>query len=333
MLSRSGHRPRFATGRQQRPRGAFVYSWMVVVLISAAIPHADLRGQQSEAPVTPPGALVDADWLADHLTRPDVRVIDLAHRVKNYRAGHIPGASFVDWRSDIVDPSQSASYAMPTRGQFEQLMGRLGIRPTDMLVLVDNMDRRSSIRMYLTCKYFGHDRVGVLDGGSDAWQSTGGLMTDDVPEFPATEYRVTQVRGQYLTTLQSVRQAMQDEQTLLLDGRPADQFTGESAGKVFHTGQEHQRRGHITSAVNIPWTDNFNANGTFKSLAELTALYAGQGIDDEHAVQTYCNEGLHASVPWFVLHELLGRDNVQVYDGSLAQWANRNDTPMNEGDN
>ncbi len=306
--------------------------WALVACLGTLCGGPPLCAWQESSETEKHPLLVDVEWLEDQLTRPDVRIVDLAHRVKNYKAGHIPGAVFVDWRSDITDQSNPDSYSMLPRQQFEKLMSRLGVKPDDWLVLTDNMDCRSAIRMYLTLRYFGHDRASILNGGTNAWQSAGGLMTGDLPEFAETDYQVTRIRGDYLTSLKSVRQALQDDASIVLDGRPTSQYTGEAPGKVFHTGREHKRRGHITTAINIPWKDNFNEDGTFKSLDELRALYSAGGIGDEHSVTTYCNEGLHATVPWFVLHELLGRDKVQIYDLSLAQWANRDDTEMSDGD-
>ncbi len=276
--------------------------------------------------------LVDVEWLEQHLADHDLRIIDLSHRRKNYNDGHIPGAIFVDWRHDIIDQDHADLYLMPRREQFEKLMGRIGATADSRLVLTDNMESRASIRMYLTLRYFGHDRVSVLNGGTNAWKAAGGLIETDPPEVKETTYVVREVRQEFLSEMQEVMDAIVSRNVLLLDSRSPDQFTGESPGKIFHTGREHRRRGHIETAINISWTEHFNEDGTFKSLAELRSLYSDKGVSPDDEVVTYCNEGLHATIPWFVLHELLGRKDVSVYEHSLGEWANRNETPMAEGD-
>ncbi len=276
--------------------------------------------------------IVDVNWLQENLTASNLRIVDFAHRLKNYNEGHIPGAVFVDWRHDIIDAAHTELYLMPPQKQFEELMTRLAVTQDTLFVLTDTLETRASIRFYLTLKYYGHDKVCILNGGTNAWKAVGGLMTADAPDFEPLEYKALQVRAEYLTSLATVQAAIDDDNALILDGRSFDQFTGESPGKIFHTGREHQRRGHITSAVNIPWTQNFNEDGTFKSVEQLKALYSENGVSDDDNIVTYCNEGLHATVPWFVLHELLGHDKTKVYEHSLGEWANQEETPMTEGD-
>ena len=110
---------------------------------------------------------------------------------------------------------------------------------------------------------------------------------------------------------------------------PPEQFTGEQIGRVFHTGKAHAKRGHVPGAVNVYWKDNFNEDGTFKSIESLRRLYRERGVKSGTTVVTYCNEGLHAAPPWFVLKELLGFDDVRVYDDSMSEWANEA-KPMSE---
>ena len=122
-----------------------------------------------------------------------------------------------------------------------------------------------------------------------------------------------------------IRQHLNDENVKLIDGRPPQQYTGEQPGRVFHTGKAHKHRGHIPGATNVFWVDNFNPDGTFKSARQLKALYAQRGIKPEKTAVAYCNEGLHAAPPWFVLSEILGFEDVRVYDDSMAEWGNSDD--------
>ena len=141
-----------------------------------------------------------------------------------------------------------------------------------------------------------------------------------VANVKATEFRITKINEKMAANLDFVADRLQDPNVSLVDGRPTKQFTGAEPGKVFHTGALHEKRGHIPGAINIFWKDNFNSDGTFKSIAELEKLY--ESVSGSDMVVTYCNEGLHAVPPWFVLSELLGHGDVRVYDDSMGEWAN-----------
>ena len=117
----------------------------------------------------------------------------------------------------------------------------------------------------------------------------------------------------------------------MIDGRPVKQYTGELPGKTFHSNKAHKNKGHVPGAVSIPWASNMNEDGTFKSLDELRELYEKNGIDTDGEVVTYCNEGLHAAMPWFVLTQLLGNSQTTVYDNSMGEWANDVKKPMKMG--
>ncbi len=276
--------------------------------------------------------LVNPDWLAKEIdTNDNLRIIDLPLRKTNYLTGHIPGAVFLDWRADIINSERQELYRLPSQRAMEKLLSRIGVSAETTIVLTDNLANRAAVRMYYTLKYFGHEDVRILNGGTEVWKADGGPLSKDVPKIRPSVYRITETHDEFVDKLDAVQAAIDNDRPRLIDGRPAEQYSGIALGKAFHTGNDHQRPGHIPSAVNIPWSENLNPDGTFKSIEELRALYQSRGIDTDGQVITYCNEGLHAAMPWFVLKELLGNKEVTVYDDSLAEWANRDDTPLQTG--
>ena len=300
---------------------------IVLAAILALVVTADNATAQDNA-----GPLVSTNWLSQNIDNDDICVIDLAHRIKDYRRGHIAGAIFVDWKVDIINPEQPDSYTLPKQEAWEKLLSRIGVTPETHVILTDNLDNRLSVRMYWTLKHFGHARISVLDGGTLAWSEGGFDMDTEVPIREETDYRVTKTNDDIVVAIDEVRAAIEDDEVHLIDGRPTGQYTGESPGKVFNTGKEHRRRGHVTEALSIPWNANLNDDGTFKSPDELRQVYEGSGMANADSVITYCNEGLHAAMPWFVLYELLGEKGITLYDDSMAEWANRDDTPMETED-
>ena len=276
--------------------------------------------------------LVDGDWLVSNLQAPELHILELGRTQNEFSEAHIPGAKFVDWREDISDPAKPDRYNLPPRRQFEQLMSSLGITPESTVVLYDTLDSRASARLFWIMKYYTHADVKVLDGGYTLWTVSGHPTSGETSKIKASDYVVSSIDSDLLVHFDYVNDNLASETVQLVDGRPFDQYTGDAAGKVFHTGVEHQRGGHIYGAQSVPWADNLREDGTFKSAEELAPLYEKHEVYDRGVVVTYCNEGLHAAMPWFVLHELLGYEDVRLYDDSMAEWGNVFDTPMVTGE-
>lgn len=275
--------------------------------------------------------LVDSDWLASYAYYPDVHIVELGRTAYEFSQAHIPGAKFVDWRTEISDQSQPEKYNIVPLEEFELLMERLGITRDSTIVLYDTLSNRASARMYWTLKYYMHDSIKVLEGGLTAWQAAGRELTGEPTDIELASYKVDTLMGSLLVDMSYVLGILSDSHHSVVDGRPFDQYTGESQGRVYNTGNAHQRLGHIYGAQSVPWADNLEEDGTFKSTEELLELYEAHKIFRDKTVVTYCNEGFHAAMPWFVLSELLGYEDVRLYDSSMAEWGNLPDTPMLTG--
>lgn len=92
------------------------------------------------------------------------------------------------------------------------------------------------------------------------------------------------------------------------------------------------RGGHVPGAKSVPWKTAVNADGTFKTNAELRAVYEkGAGLDPAGETIAYCRIGERSSHTWFVLSQLLGHRNVRNYDGSWTEWGNRVAAPVEKG--
>jgi len=297
------------------------------------------RSNKSDAKVAPSGKssftesseispLISAEELAELIkAKTDgLRILEPGRKSADFVGGHIAAAGFVHWVDDMTDPEDAASYKNPNAEHFVELMSRLGINSSDRIVIYDRLSSRLSTRLYWTLKYFGHEKVQVLNGGIQAWESSYELSKDKI-EFSRSEYEVGEIQSQILAEMELVQEHLKNSSACLIDGRPPKQFSGEIAGRVFHTDKEHSRKGHIPGAVNVFWKNNFNDDGSFKSVDELTKLYEEAGVLGDQCVITYCNEGLHAAPPWFVLTEILGCENVRLYDSSMAEWA-KSDEPM-----
>jgi thiosulfate/3-mercaptopyruvate sulfurtransferase len=300
-------------------------SLLVVIATSTAM-AADKGANKPDKSV-----LVDSNWLAQNIDT--VRLISLGRTAEKFSAAHIPQAVFVDWRTEITDSQNPNLFSLPSQAAIEALLSRLGVTPDMTIVLSDNRSNRISTRFYWTLKTYGHRDVRILDGGASAWLEDGKKISRSVTKVTPTRYVAEKTKSQTSENFASTELLRESIKRgdVLIDGRPVPQFTGDQPGVTFHTNLPHQRRGHIKSAINIPWRENFTAEGKFKSPDALRSLYAEAGVTPDKQIVTYCNEGLHAAPAWFVLKEVLGYPNVRLYDDSMGVWANRSDTPMTQG--
>lgn len=251
----------------------------------------------------------------------DLIVLEPSADLKDFAKGHIPTARSLHWTKDMTDPKNVELYSNPDKEAFEKLMSRLGVVNSSRIVIYDRFSSRLSTRLFWSLKFYGHEKVQILDGGIAGWQESFKLSnTSKIPD--SSDFKVTKVNEGLLVQLDFIKTNLGESKMKLIDGRPADQYSGKAPGKVFHTGKAHAKKGHVPDAVNVFWKDNFESDGRFKSIEDLKTLYTNAGIKPDQCVVTYCNEGLHAAPPWFVLTQLLGYEDVRLYDNSMAEWAN-----------
>ena len=175
---------------------------------------------------------------------------------------------------------------------------------------------------------YGQKDVRVLDGGRVKWEKDGRPLTTAVPTFTPGNFTATkQDRSIRATLIKDVLPvAKKRTKADLVDIRGVDEFNG----KIFAAPGFQElavRAGHIPGATNVPWGANVNADGTFKTVAELKKLYADKGIDGKQNIITYCRIGERSSLTWFVLSEILGY-NVKNYDGSWTEYGNSVGVPI-----
>ncbi len=294
-------------------------------LLLCLIAHSHSLAQTTiEKNVTSVPPLVSAKQLESLLKEGDLCLLEIGRDKREFESGHIPSAHFLHWLDDLTNPRTPDRFNNIDQPSMEKLLRRCGANNDSHIVIYDDLANRLSTRMYWSLKFYGHQRVSILDGGQQAWQRAGLSLTRKVaPAITPTKYRITKTNPQYATSATAIENMLSNSKWRLVDGRPPKQFSGEEPGKVFHTEKPHKQRGHIPGAANIFWKQNFNKDGTFKSASELRKLYR-QVNQPGSTIVTYCNEGLHAAPPWFVLHEILGARDVRVYDDSMSEWANSN---------
>jgi thiosulfate/3-mercaptopyruvate sulfurtransferase len=267
--------------------------------------------------------LVTTQWVADNMK--SIKIIDVSK--KGYVKGHIPGAVQVKWSSEVFSPA--TDHMVLGLAEIERVIGKMGVTPNDHIVLYGGDVKSHYVtRVYWTLKYWNFPKVSVMDGGIALWQKEKRQVTTEVTKASRTNVEVkyppnTKIRAMYSP---DVIHALATGKSVIVDSRPAPFYNGE-----VYSLNKWVRSGHVTGAVNVSTQDSLNADKTFKPVAELKAMYEKAGVTADKNIITYCDTGVLATHGWFVMSELLGYKNVKVYDGSMREYANMFDTPMEPG--
>jgi thiosulfate/3-mercaptopyruvate sulfurtransferase len=280
-------------------------------------------------------SLVTTDWLAEHLDDPKVRVLDVrgfVHHIDqpdgtmvvtyesaraDYEAGHIPGAAFVDWTTDIVDLDDPVPAQVAPAEKLAALFGRLGLMRETHVVVYDQAGATLATRLWWVFTYAGHERVSVLDGGFDRWTAERRPVTTDIPTFAPTTY-TPRIQADRRVTVDQMLDASRGATAFIIDARAPEQWRGE----VVRSG----RAGHIPGAINLPSAQLFKPEGGLRSEEELRAIFERIGVRPEMPVIAYCGGGVAATSVLFAL-DRTGHRAWANYDGSWNEWGLRTDLP------
>ena len=275
--------------------------------------------------------LVSTDWLADNRGGGDLVILDIRNAIdggnrETFEAGHIPGAVYssytqAGWRQKEGDVPGK----LPPVEDLEHLIGSLGIgNDTDVVIVpagVGATDFGSAARVYWTFRVLGHDDVAILNGGHRAWVEAGkdvatGWNTPASVEFEAD------FRPELIADTDEVEQA-RDAGVQLVDNRPVKQYQGESKHSAARAS------GTIPDSINLQQGLLVQDGTAFVVDRErLRALMDQAGISGDGETITFCNTGHWAATGWFTLSELAGLDNVALYDGSMTEWSQDENRPL-----
>lgn len=272
-------------------------------------------------------ALVETEWVAEHLNDPNIRVVESDEDYLLYETGHIPGAVKVDWFTTLQHPVRRDFL---TREEFEDLCSRIGITNDTTIVFYGDKNNWFACYTFWLFEYYGHENLKIMNGGRAKWVAEGRPLTRDVPQYPRTSYHSKEIKPDIRAFRDDVMEHLQKNGPLV-DVRSPQEYTGELLHMPNYPQEGAQRGGHIPGATNIPWSKAVQEDGTFKSAEELRQLYEGQGVTQGEDVIAYCRIGERSSHTWFVLKYLLGYPNVRNYDGSWTEWGNLVGAPIEKG--
>ncbi len=265
-----------------------------------------------------PSPIVSADWLQQHLDDPQMLIVDCRFSLmepdwghQQYETGHIPGAYYLDLNRDLSSPisEHGGRHPLPNLEDLTVKLAAMGITDSTQVIVYDDSRFAFAARLWWLLRYLGHDRVTVLDGGFNYWQTAGYSVTTVKPDRKAGQF-IARPRSQWLVDIDAVK-ARKDLPTIaLVDSREGERYRGEKE-------PIDPIAGHIPGAVNYPWQDVTDANGFARSKTEQHDRWSALQSADE--ILVYCGSGVTACVNLLSL-AIASIDTGKLYAGSWSDW-------------
>ena len=274
--------------------------------------------------------LVSTEWLEKNLNA--VKIFDASwhmpstnrNAIKEYENKHIPGAMFwdVDKHSDNDSPYP---HMMSNSDYWTRMLWSFGIQNNDHIIVYDNSDIYSSCRLWFSLKYFGHEKVSVLDGGMKKWlkenRPTDNKINQDLGKFssidklnPTTKYSVNE-QAELIKNKLQIDENIKKQSFQTVDARSRDRFEGKAEEP-----RPGLKKGCIIGSKNIPFKECINSKtNTFKSKNELSVIFTKNGIDISKPIVFTCGSGMTATV-LSLAYSIVSGKNAAVYDGSWSEY-------------
>ena len=262
--------------------------------------------------------LVSAEWLEENIS--NVKIIDVRKK-EDYDLGHIPGAvrltpnEVFQW-----EDSNGVKGMLPSSDHIAIALSSVGINEDDTVIFYDGNSNLWASRGLWALEVYGHEDSRLLDGSWNYWSENSFPTTSESESVEKSDYKFSgNVNSSLIAGFEEILEAVDDPSKIVCDTRSPDEYIGKDV--------RADRGGHIPGSENVNWVNAVDESGRFLSAQNLQTIYESKGIKTDKAVYTLCQTAVRATHTWFVLQELLGYDNVKVYDGSWIEWGN-SDLPI-----
>lgn len=286
-----------------------------------------------------PEHLVETEWLEQHLNDKNIRIYDCTVNIlpndqeqttgipfifqsgrEHYNQQHIPGAGFFDIPDELSDLSATVPLMMPSEEQFTKVMSSYGISDNSHVVLYSSSDPNWAARAWWMLHAFGFENASILNGGWNKWLQEKRPTSNNASSYKPAQF-TPKARPSVFVGKQEVLEAINHDRTRIVCALPPAIFSGGSDIKF-------GRKGRVKGSVNVPFTSLHNPEtGVYLPADQLQNNFNRVNIDTADKIITYCGGGIAASNDAFVMN-LLGYDNVAVYDGSMLEWGNDSSLPI-----
>ncbi|PIF33916.1 thiosulfate/3-mercaptopyruvate sulfurtransferase [Flavobacterium sp. 9] len=244
---------------------------------------------------------------------------------ENYKNEHLKGARYIDLNKDLAtvetDPANGGRHPLPSFEKFSQVLSKLGISPSSFVIIYDDKNgSNAAARFWWMLKAIGHEKVQVLNGGLQGTIKAGYPTSSETEIFDANENYPISEWKLLLADIDEVEKARNNDQNIVIDVRDKNRFDG-------LTEPLDLIAGHIPGAINVPFSENLNEDGFYKSAEVLAEKYSAI-IKDKNSenIIVHCGSGVTAC------HNLLAMDYAgisipKLYVGSWSEWS-RNDREL-----
>ena len=237
----------------------------------------------------------------------DCRTADEFNKPKNYDVNHIKGAINI-YHNDLYQEGDIKGL-IKSPGELAAFFGEKGINENSRIVVYDDGSQKYSTRVYWVLKYLGANKVEILHKDLDDWRAARVPLTAAPGKYDATTFSPN-VNISIYANIDDVRDRKDLPGVILIDCRTADEFNGLKKSD-----------GHIPGAINLNYADLLTETGAFKSPLDLKTMAADYGITADTEIILYCRTSVRAAVAFVAFQNILGFENVKVYDGAYLEWA------------
>ena len=273
--------------------------------------------------------LVTADWLFENINNPYLRMVDCRWLLgqpeegrHQYENGHIPGAVHLDVEKHLSGKEGPGRHPLPQKRDFQKILEEIGVSREMHVIAYDAGTGMPAPRLWWLLRYYGHERVSILDGGWRTWTTGGKPVEYQVPHYPKGEF-VARAKLKWLLNQKGVDDLRDNPEVVLLDVRTPERYRGEVE-------PIDARAGHIPGAVNLPFTQLINQEtGCFLPAEQLKEMFAQVGATKADITICYCGSGITACTNIFALR-LVGVE-AKLYEGSWGEWSQDLSQPIVTG--
>jgi len=293
---------------------------IIVITIVAIIASVSVFSlfPPSSTQYTNENILVDTNWLNNHVDDSEIRIIDVRSYSK-YLESHIPNAVHLD--IETLRTTNNGITQVISQDQLNEILSELGINKETIIVLYDDSGGLNAAWAFWVFWFYGHKDVRIINGVWNKWIVEGLPTSQQVPEFPSSNYVSTDINSEILATKELILDNLNSSEITLVDARSHAEYRGKEP--------QTTRGGHIPGAVNNEWINSLTGVyvKTWKSEKQLNNLFESKGIIKEKQIIVYCQTGVRAAYTYFTLL-LLGYSQIALYDGSWAEWSSDPTLPI-----
>ena len=295
-----------------------MYKRQVIAIILLACSSESSEASFDDRGYSSTEKLVSAEWLEENIN--NVKIIDVRKK-EDYDFGHIPGAvrltpnEVFQW-----EDSNGVKGMLPSSDHIAIALSSVGINEDDTVIFYDGNSNLWASRGLWALEVYGHKDSRLLDGSWNYWSENSFPTTSESVSVEKSDYKFSgNINSSLIAGFEEILEAVGDPSKIVCDTRSPDEYIGKDV--------RANRGGHIPGSENVNWVNAVDESGRFLSAQNLQTIYESKGIKTDKAVYTLCQTAVRATHTWFVLQELLGYDDVKVYDGSWIEWGN-SDLPI-----